>query len=69
MLTDKTNSTHLLLVSDYTQRLTDHFLKGGDLSLFLDVIGMSEEANKFIDRVNMDLLIQEEQFVRQLLAT
>ena len=66
---DKTNFTRLIKTKDYKWWVSDYLLKATDLALHPKVITLFEEANGLIERVGMDLLVQEEQFIRQFLAT
>ena len=66
---DKTNFTRLIKIEDYKWWVSDYLLKATDLDLHPKVITLFEEANGLIERVGMDLLVQEEQFIRQFLAT
>ena len=67
--TDKTNSTKVIQIEDYKRWVSDHFSKAADLALRAKVVALSEDANILLDKVKMELSVQEENFVRQSLAT
>ena len=56
-------------IKDYMKWVSDYLLKAAKLSLYLKVIVLYEEANGLLNKVNMDLSVQEEKIVIQLLAT
>ena len=49
--------------------LSDHLLKAADLALRPKLVALFEDTNKLLDKVRMELSVQEENFVRQSLAT
>ena len=67
--TDKTNSTKVIQIEDYKRWVSDHLLKAADLALRAKVVALFEDANSLLDKVKMELAMQEESFVRQSLAT
>ena len=68
-MSNKTNSTRLILIEEYKQWISDHLLKASDFALRLKVIGLFEEANVLLEKVKIGLSVQEEQFSRQPLMT
>ena len=46
-----------------------HLLKSADITLRLKVVALCEDANLLLEKVKMELSVQEENFVRQSLAT
>ena len=46
-----------------------HLLKAADLTLRPKVVALFEDANELLEKIKMELLVQEENFVRQSLAT
>ena len=66
--TDKTNSTKVIQIEDYKRWVYDHLLKAADLALRAKVVALFEDANCLLDKVKMELSVQEENFVRQSLA-
>ena len=67
--TNKTNSTRVINISDYKLWVSKNLLKADHLALRPILVALSEEANGLIDQTRMNFSDQEEQFVRQLLAT
>ena len=67
--TDKTNSTMVIQIKDYKCWISDHLSKAADLELRAKVVALFENANVLLDKVKMGLSVQEENFVRQSLAT
>ena len=67
--TDNTNSTRLTQFRDYKQWVCDFLLKATDLALHPKAIALFEDAKKLLEKVKMYLSVQEENFVRQSLAT
>ena len=66
--TDKTNSTKVIQIEDYKHWVSDHLSKAADLALRSKVVALFEDANCLLDKVKMELSVQEENFVRQSLA-
>ena len=62
--TDKTNSTRLIIIYQYKRWVSNHLLKAADIALRPIVIDLFEEANELIEKLKMDFLGQEEQFLR-----
>ena len=52
-------------MEDYKQWVSDYLLKGSDLALRPKAITLFEDANELLKKVKMNLLVQEENFVRQ----
>ena len=67
--TYKTNSTKVIQIEDYKLWVSDHLSKAADLALRAKVVALFEDANCLLDKVKMELSVQEEKFVRQSLAT
>ena len=65
----KTKSIRVILIVNYKRWVSEYLLKASELALFLKVIYLFDEANGLIEKMKMDLSVQEEQFARQLLAT
>ena len=66
--TYKTNSTRVIKIDNYKRWVSDQLLKAADLSIRPKVMALFEDANKLIKKVKIELSVQEEHFVRQLLA-
>ena len=60
----KTNSTRVIKIKDYQWWVSDHILKVVDLATRPEVVALFEDANKLIDKVKMELSVQEENSVR-----
>ena len=56
-------------IEDYIKWISDHLLNADKLSLRPNLVAMFEDANKLLDKVKIELSVQEEKFVRQSLAT
>ena len=69
VLTDKTNYTKVIHIEDYKRWVSDHLSKAADLALHAKVVALFEDANCLLDKLKMELSVQEENFVRQSLAT
>ena len=54
---------------DYKRWVSGHLLKASDLALRPKLVALFEDAKKLLDKVKMEFSVQEETFVRQLLAT
>ena len=67
--TDKTNSTIVFQIKDSKRWVPDHLSKAADLALRPKAIALFEDANKLLEKVKMELSVEEENFVRQSLAT
>ena len=67
--TYKTNSTRVIKIKDYKFWVSEHLLKADDLSLCPKFIALLEDANKLLEKVKMEFSVQEENIVRQSLAT
>ena len=67
--TDKTNSTRVIQIEDFKSWVSDHLSKAEELALHTKVVALFEDANCLLDKVKMELSVQEENFVRQSLAT
>ena len=63
--TDKTNSTRVIYIEDYKRWVSEHLSKAEDLALRSKVVAIFEDANCLLDKVKMELSVQEEKFVRQ----
>ena len=63
--TKKTNYNRVIQMEDYKQWVSDYLLKGSDLALRPKAITLFEDANELLEKVKMNLLVQEENFVRQ----
>ena len=57
------------MIAYYKRWVSDHMLKAACLALCPKVITLFGETNELIEKVKMDLSVQEENFVRQSLAT
>ena len=66
--TDKTNSTILIQIKDYKWCVSDHLLKAEDLALHPKLVALFEDADELLEKLKMELSVQEENFVRQSLA-
>ena len=66
---DKTNSTRVIKIEDYKLWVSDHPLKAANIAIRPKVMALFEDANKLLDKVRMELSVQEDIYVRQLLAT
>ena len=58
-----------LKFEDYKLQVSDHLSKAADLALRAKVVALFEDANFLLDKVKMELSVQEKKIVRQLLAT
>ena len=58
--TDNTNSTKVIQIEDYKRWVSDHLSKAADLALRAKVVSLFEYANSLLDKVKMELLVQEE---------
>ena len=67
--TNKTNSTRVINIENYKRWVSNHLLKASDLALRAKLVALFEDANCLLDKAKMKLSVQEENFVRQLLAT
>ena len=67
--TDKTNSTRVINIEDYKRWVSDHLLRVADLTILPKVVSLFGDVKKLLDKVKMELSVQEENFVRQSLAT
>ena len=67
--TDKTNSMRVILIEYYRRWVSDHQLKADDLTLRPKVVFLFEDTKKLLDKAKVVLSVQEENFVRQSLAT
>ena len=65
----KINSTKIIKIEDYKRWVSDRLLKVANLAIRPKVMALFEDGNKIIDKVKMELSVQEVNFVRQLLAT
>ena len=59
----------MIHIEDYKRWVYEHFLKAEDLDIRPEVVALFEDANKLLDKVKMELSVQEENYVRQLIAT
>ena len=66
--TDKTNSTRVIQIEDYKHWVSNHLSKAADLALRAKVVVLFENANDLLNKVKMEMSVQEENFVRQSLA-
>ena len=69
VLTEKTNSARVIKIKDYKRWVSDHLLKAADLAFRPKVIALFEDVDKLLEKFNIELSVQEENFVRQSLAT
>ena len=69
VLTDKTNSAGVIEFEEYKMWGSDHLLKAADIALCPMIVALFEDANKLLEKVKMELSVQEENFVRQSLVT
>ena len=60
--TDKINSTKVIQIEDYKLWVSDHLSKAEDLALRAKVVSLFEDANCLLDKVKMELSVQEENF-------
>ena len=67
--TDKTKSTRVIQIEDYKLWVFEHLSKAEDLALHAKVVALFEDENCLLEKVKMELSFQEENFVRQSLAT
>ena len=67
--TDKTNYTRVIKIKDYKRWVSDHLLNATDLAIRPKVMDLFEHANTLLEKLKMELLVQEDIFVWQLLAT
>ena len=65
----KIDPTMLIIIEDYMHWVSDHLLKVADLAIRLKAVALFEDANKLLDKVKMELSVEEENFVKQSLAT
>ena len=67
--TDKTNSIRVINIDDCKIWVSDHLLKAADLALRAKVVALFEDAKLLLYKAKMESSVQEENFVRQSLAT
>ena len=60
VLTDKRNSVGVIEFEDYKQCVYDHLLKAADIALCPMVVALFEDSNKLLEKVKMELSVQEE---------
>ena len=56
--TNKTNSTRVIEIKNYKRWISDHLLKVYNLALHPKVVSLSEEANKLLETVKMQLSVK-----------
>ena len=59
----------ILVTLNFLYNVSDHLLKAANLSLRTKVVSLFEDATKLLDKVKMELSVQEENYVSQSLAT
>ena len=64
--TNKTNSTRVIEIKNYKRWISDRLLKVYNLALHPKVVSLSEEANKLLETVKMQLSVKKK-IVRQSL--
>ena len=67
--TDKTNSTRVIKIVDYKRWFSYHLLKADGLPLRPKVLVLFEDANESLEKLKMEFSVQEENYLRKLLAT
>ena len=59
VLTDKTNFTRVINIEYYRRWVSDKILKVVNLTLHLKVVALFEDAKKILDKVKMELSVQD----------
>ena len=59
----------MIKIEDYKRGVSAHLQKAANLALRPKVMALYENENVLLKKVNLDLSVKEEEFVRQLQAT